>query len=535
MPFARTDRDGVAPSPIDPAGEKTSRRAHILVVDLDEAARGALVKRLRADGYATSTAPDGENALAEARREPADVVLTDLQMPGPGGVELCQRFHQIDPDLPVIVMTAFSDMPSAIESLRAGAVDYLIKPLQYEVVVWCIERAIARRPATLEQQELSRTLNERLMLSSIREQEHAEAEAQQRAQLTALLENLQDGVFIADQSGRVLIVNDAARAIMNVSDEDLRTADALRSLETHDLEGRPLSSDQRPLMRALRGEQFVEYETLRIRSSGERRRIVSTGTSVRDENGNLELAIVVFRDVTELRRLERQRDEYLALISHDLRSPLGSMSIFVSMLKESMEKKGLIEDVTLAERAERSVVRINTMLQELAEATSLEANGIALHRGPCDLRELIAGTVDRMDNASARRVTIETDDASPYIALADASLLERVVDNLLTNALKYSAEDAHVTARLARRGSDVELDVIDRGIGIAPESVKTLFDRYYRTTEGKARASGLGLGLYIARLIVEAHGGRIDVSSKVGEVGKGSTFRLILPSHAAPA
>jgi PAS domain S-box-containing protein len=532
MPFAQTDRDGVALSPIDPAGEETPRRAHILVVDVDEAARGALVKLLCADGYTTSTAPDGDAALAEARRELADVVLTDLQMPGTRGVELCQRFHEIDPDLPVVVMTAFSDMPSAIESLRAGAVDYLIKPLQYEAVLWCVERAIARRTATLEQQELSRTLNERLMLSSIREQEHAEAEAEQRAQLNALLENLQDGVFIADQSGRVLMVNDAARTIMNVNDEDLRTTDALRSLEAHDLEGYPLSSDQRPLMRALRGEQFVDYETLRISPNGERRRIVSTGTSLRDEGGNVELAIVVFRDVTELRRLERQRDEYLALISHDLRSPLGSMSIFVSILKESMEKKGLIEDAILAERAERNVVRIDTMLQELTEATTLEANGFALHRGPCDLRELVAGIVDRMDHASARRVTIETDDASPYVALVDVSRLERVVENLLTNALKYSPEDAHVTARLARRGSDVELDVIDRGIGIAPESVKILFNRYYRTTEGKARASGLGLGLYIARLIVQAHGGRIDVSS---EIGKGSTFRLILPSHAAPA
>ncbi len=531
MPFERTDRDGVARAPIERAGEETLRRAHILVVDVDEAARGALENLLRADGYATSTAPDGDTALAEARRELPDVVLTYLQMPGTRGVELCQRFHEIDPDLPVIVMTAFSDMPSAIQSLRAGAVDYLIKPLQYEAVLWCVERAIGRRTAKLEQEELSRTLNERLMLSSIREQEHAEAETQQRAQLNALLENLQDGVFIADQSGRVLMVNDAARAIIGVSNEDLRTTDALHSWEAHDLGGHPLGSDQRPLMRALRGEQFVDYETLRISPKGERCRILSTGTSVRDENGNVDLAIVVFRDVTELRRLERQRDEYLALISHDLRNPLSSMLIFVSTLKRSMEKKGLIEDATLAERAERSVVRINAMLEQLTEATTLEAHGVALPRGVCDLRQLVAAVVDRMDDASARRVTIETDDAAPYVALADASLLERVVDNLLTNALKYSAEDAPVTARLARTGSDVELDVIDRGIGIAPESVKLLFDRYYRTTAGKARASGLGLGLYIARLIVEAHGGRIDVSS---EVGKGSTFRLILPSHTAP-
>jgi signal transduction histidine kinase len=104
-----------------------------------------------------------------------------------------------------------------------------------------------------------------------------------------------------------------------------------------------------------------------------------------------------------------------------------------------------------------------------------------------------------------------------------------VIANLLTNALKYSAEDSPVVVRLKRRENAVELEVIDRGIGIAPDSIKKLFDRYYRTAAGKANASGLGLGLYIVRLTVEGYGGRIGVFS---EVGKGSTFRVRFPAHA---
>lgn len=104
-----------------------------------------------------------------------------------------------------------------------------------------------------------------------------------------------------------------------------------------------------------------------------------------------------------------------------------------------------------------------------------------------------------------------------------------MIANLLTNALKYSAEDSPVVVRLKRRENAVELEVIDRGIGIAPDSIKKLFDRYYRTAAGKANASGLGLGLYIVRLTVEGYGGRIGVFS---EVGKGSTFRVRFPAHA---
>jgi signal transduction histidine kinase len=172
------------------------------------------------------------------------------------------------------------------------------------------------------------------------------------------------------------------------------------------------------------------------------------------------------------------------------------------------------------------------MLAELTESTTLELHGVELHREAWDLRKLVADVVGCLDEDRARRITITTDKASRYTVLADGPRLERVINNLLTNALKYSAENAPVLIRIAQTDSGIELDIVDRGIGIAPESIKRLFDRYYRTPGGKARASGLGLGLYIARLIVEAHGGRIGVHSVVGE---GSTFRLNLPPCPAAA
>lgn len=534
MTWVHSDQNRIS---VVPASETRGReapapRAHVLVVDDDTSARRALESALRQDGFLVSAAADGVDALAEARRAPPEVVLTDLQMPRMDGVALCESLHAIDPNLPVIVVTASSEMQSVLGSLRAGAEDYLVKPLEYDAVLWRVERAVARRRATLEQNELYRTLNERLVLSSLREQEHAEAEARHSAQLNALLENLIEGVAVCDQHGQVLMMNDAARAIFGLGDADVRTLDALQSLEAHDLEGEPLRHEQRPLARALRGEKFADYEVLHTRSDGERRHILTGGTSVRDDAGQLALAIVVFRDVTDLRQLERQRDEYLALISHDIRNPLSTVLLFISTLKASLIKKGLTAEVGLAERAERNAWHITAMLAELTESTTLESQGLALGRVRCDLRVLVADVVERLDNGRAQRISIETDDGSPHVVLADVSRLERVVANLLTNALKYSGEDAPVTVRVARTGTTVELEVVDRGIGIEPESVKRLFERYYRTPTGKVHASGLGLGLYIARLIVEAHGGRIQVSS---EVGKGSTFRLALPLATASA
>ncbi len=484
--------------------EDAAPRSRVLVVDDDEQAGAALANMLRADGFATSTAADGETALAEVRRQQPHVVLTDLQMHPLTGVELCRRLHEIERDLPVIVMTAHSDMRSVMESLRVGAEDYLIKPLEYDAVGWCVERAMARRTEKLEQDR-------------------------QRAQLNTLLGTLNEGVAIADPSGRLLMVNEAARAMLGVGVEDLRTLDALHDVAICNPKGRPLRTEQRPLTRALRGEHFVNYEVLVIKRNGESRRIVSPGTSTRGDRGRVSLAIVLFRDVTELRCLEQQRDEYLALISHDLRNLLSSTLIFLSTLN-APARKAATNDVNLAARAERNVWRMSAMIEQLTQPSNLESLALGLRRVKCDLRELVTGVVELMDDARARRITIETDDRPPYFVLADPPELERLVTNLLTNALKYSANEAPVRMRLTRKGTDVELDVIDCGIGIAKESLVRLFDRHYRTTAAKAYASGLGLGLYIARQIVEVHGGQIQVSS---EVGKGSVFRVTLPSDAA--
>ena len=517
-----------------PGPRESATPARILVVDDDDEARRGLAVLLRGDGFSVSCAEDGEAALAEARLAPPDVVLTDLRMPKMDGVSLCQRLHEIDADLPVILMTAFDDRESVLGGLRAGLHDYLVKPLQYEEVLWSVERAIEQRGVKRERErlrlhseELYRALNERLVLTSIREQERAEAEAEQRAQLNALLENLSEGVTIVDRSGRVVMVNKAARVILGLGDSELSGIDQLHAREAHDLQQRPLHDNDRPLARALRGEQFLDDEILRVGLDGQWRRLACTGTSVRDASGEVALAIVVFRDVTSLRLLEQQREEYLALVTHDLRGPLGPLMMAVSMLKQSAEKRELTQEASLAARAERSAQRMKVMIEELTEATTLEAKAAALPHVACDVRVLIAGVVAGLDEARSRRITIEADGASQYLVLGDASRLDRVITNLLTNALKYSPEDSPVRVRLARGAACVEIDVIDRGIGIAPESQKLLFERYFRTKAGKAQATGLGLGLYIARLIAEDHGGRIEVSS---EVGKGSTFRLVLPA-----
>ncbi|MEO8799825.1 MAG: sensor histidine kinase, partial [Polyangiaceae bacterium] len=154
--------------------------------------------------------------------------------------------------------------------------------------------------------------------------------------------------------------------------------------------------------------------------------------------------------------------------------------------------------------------------------------GIRLVNRACDLRGLVTGIIDALDDASRRRIVLETNETMACV-LAEPQKIERAITNIISNALKYSPEKETVRVVLGQRNGDVFLEVVDHGLGIAASHVPRLFERYYRAPTGGS-FSGLGLGLYITGLIVEAHGGRIEVASNIGT---GSTFTLLLPLYPA--
>ena len=175
--------------------------------------------------------------------------------------------------------------------------------------------------------------------------------------------------------------------------------------------------------------------------------------------------------------------------------------------------------------ADRGVERMNVMIHDLVDAARAEGRQIELHREPVDLRAYLQEYLQRSATAiSATRIQLDLPDDLPTVC-ADYNRLERILTNLLTNAMKYSDAGMPVLVRACRTDGEVSLSIIDQGHGIAPEDQSHLFERFFRTA-GARKAEGIGLGLYITRQLVEAHGGRIWVESAVG---KGSAFTFTLP------
>jgi two-component system phosphate regulon sensor histidine kinase PhoR len=243
---------------------------------------------------------------------------------------------------------------------------------------------------------------------------------------------------------------------------------------------------------------------------------------VRDEEGRVVLAIVVSRDVTELRDLEESREEFVNLVSHDLRSPLATAQGYVQLIQGKPDRSELVR--RSAESINLALHRMNRMIQDLVETARLETGQLRLERIPLDPGSFTVDLKERLSvSLDTGRVQVDVVGV-PSTVLADPARLERVMTNLLSNALKYS--DGEVVVRVEGSEGEVKVSVVDQGPGIAPEERGHIFERYYRSKRHR-KAEGLGLGLYITRLLVEAHGGKLWLES---EVGRGSTFCFTLPA-----
>jgi signal transduction histidine kinase len=233
---------------------------------------------------------------------------------------------------------------------------------------------------------------------------------------------------------------------------------------------------------------------------------------------------IYFQDVTELREMEQAREDFLRAITHDLRNPLTSVLGTAQMLLRHADRPEAV--ARQAETIAGSARRMNMMLGALVDSLRIEAGRMTPSLEPASVKSLLLDLDERTGGDEQRgRVRIELPEDLPVV-LADPGMVERILANLVSNALKYGREGADVVVRAARREGEVVISVVDEGPGIAPEHLPRIFERYHRIAGDQGRRDGLGLGLYITRGLVEAMGGRIWVESRLGE---GSAFHFTLP------
>ena len=484
----------------------------ILLVEDDPEERALASHALTATGCQVTEATTGAEALAALRRGGNFVVLLALRLPDMDGRELLGRIAADHPGTPAVVVTGVDDIGVAIDAMQRGAWDYVVKRAD-RGHLGHLRHVVAR---TLERRELVRERN--------RYREEMEA-------LATALRGTTDGVAILDPVGRISFVNRAlAEAwkqresavvgrlvgeFVHVPGDDSALGDILAAVvERGRWSGELRTRGAEPPV----GIWDVTFTPIRCPEFQRGAAFTHSRT-----------VVGIFRDVSDRHALEQLRADFLSMITHDIKVPLTVILGYTEMLTDPEPPPGQIPKDILA-RIRESGETIHALVCNFLDLSRIEAGRMTLDRRPFDVREMLAHAVEHYESNARRKgvaLTLEGDGLPPL--LADETQLQRVVANLLANAIKYTPSGGRITIQVGRENGQALIAFRDTGRGIPADELPHLFEKYRRVREAK-RTEGTGLGLFIAKTIVDAHGGDIRVESAPGV---GSTFTLLLPFGSA--
>jgi two-component system, OmpR family, phosphate regulon sensor histidine kinase PhoR len=336
---------------------------------------------------------------------------------------------------------------------------------------------------------------------------------EERGRLETILTHMADGALITDEQGRTLLLNPAAMRLLQVSREEALRRSLAEVMRHHQLielwqRCRETGREQIELVEVARYHLFLQAIVTPIPEMGRRS------------------YLVILQDLTQIRRLETVRRDFISNISHELRTPLAGLRALVETLRD-----GALDDPPAAarflDRIEVEVDALTQMVQELLELARIESGKAPLRVQPTPLSDILLSPVERLQPQAERaglKLSVKLPDNLPPV-MADGRRTQQVVTNLVHNAIKFTPVDGRIQVSAHREGDEIVVTVSDTGVGVPPGDLSRIFERFYKTDRARS-GGGTGLGLAIVKHIVQAHGGRVWVKSKEG---KGSDFFFTLP------
>lgn len=508
----------------------------VLVIDDDEGIRKVLAIDLTDAGYKVLTAADGASGLEVLKREPCQIVITDIRMPGIDGIEVVRRIKEDGSDTEVIVVTGHGDMQLAIKALQLDASDFISKPIDHEALEIALRRAKERYSTRKELKDYTARLEEKWM-------DTAEKLAETYNFQKNLIESSIDGILACDREGMVITFNKSLERTLGYGKDEVLGVIPFNEFFP--------PGEAARIREALRGPEYGGkyrlglYETTLLAKEGNRIPVQLSAIVLFD--GAKEIGLVAFiRDLRELRKLEQRfadqarllhQDKMISLgelagsVAHEINNPLTGVLNYIGLMLKIVQKGEL-----MPEHREKFKRYLSLSESETARCSKIVSNLLAFSRksepafSECDVNELIQRCLELTDHKLAlQNIKVETRfDLNLSRITADANQIQQCVINIILNAIDAMPQGGTLTVESCfqpdRRG--VEFRVKDTGCGIAREDLPRIFEPFFTT---KKEGKGVGLGLSTVYGIIDRHRGAVSVES---EVGKGTTFTIKIPLTA---
>ncbi|GFE56971.1 response regulator [Geobacter sp. AOG1] len=500
----------------------------ILIVD-DEPDIALILKlQLEDAGYRTERARDGMDALDQLSRGEYSLMLLDIKMPRMDGMAVLARVNQEYPDLAVMMMTAHGSEDIAVQALQKGAIDYIAKPFSTDDMLKRVERAIQFNRTRLENLRLQKQLDV------------------ERQKMEVVLQGMADLLVAIDTNGRIMTVNRRAEDILG------KSRDELLGMPVEEVITADIGADLLPCRLVLASRVPCLDITYQLILGTTRIPVLSSATPLVNGAGELVGSVEILRDISTLKALEQEREDFVSMLSHDLKTPITAIVGSLDLVREGRLGPINEEQREYLESALESSTEMTEMIDTLLDVHKFEAGKMVLVFREEDPRLLVQKILARFRSVAHRtQIDLHATCREPLpVFRVDRHKFSRLVNNLLSNAFKFTPDGGEIEvgmeelvdiaacrdripaqtyppSALPVSGRFLQVTVRDTGEGMPAEALGTIFDRFVQAKNrrlGKTR--GTGLGLAFCRKVMDAHGGFIWAESREGH---GSTFFLLFP------
>ncbi|MDP2362463.1 MAG: response regulator, partial [Ignavibacteria bacterium] len=473
----------------------------VLIVDDEKGLRIGAQRLLTGEGYEVATAENGTDGIKLGTETEFDLAVIDLKMPDIDGLEVLQRIIEKFPNTVCFIATAFASYETAVEATRLGAHSYIPKPFTPEELLSNLKEGYQLRLIKLEAEKWQKEREERLLEVAF-----------EKTRMNTIVNSITDGVLVVNKDGLAVLYNPAVLRFLELTGI---------AVEEYILD--KLRPEILALFKKFVDEKSTEHKSYTIQIELKPNReffIEATASAVLHPGENVAGVVIVFKDITELKKIEFVKSQFVSMVSHELKAPIAAVYGFLKLFNDDSIK---LSPDQKKEYENRSMLRLDGLLKmvnDLLDISRMEMQTVHREIKRVCIHEVIASILELFQidiNKKGIHVSFDKDEYKQCIK-ADSDEIIRLFTNLISNAIKYNRDQGIINIKLYQAENYLVTEIKDCGIGLKPEEKNKLFTEFFRAKNEKTKnISGTGLGLSIVKRIVDSYAGKIEFESEYGE------------------
>ncbi len=489
-------------------GEKYKPK--ILIIDDEKGIRDGTKRLLESEGYSADTASNGEEGIYAGTTVEYDAAIIDLKMPGIDGIAVLKAILKSRPNTVCIIATGYASYETAVESTSYGAFGYIPKPFTSDELLQKINQAVYKRQLLLESEKWKKEREERLLEVAF-----------EKTRLNTIINSISDGLLVVNKEGQAVLFNPSALKFLGVEN-------ILIEEQVIDRLPEGISSLIYKFLRSGKYEKTT-YSARLEPSNTTDLFIEAAASAVPHHDGSLAGVVVVLKDITEMKKLEQLKSQFVSMVSHELKAPVAAVYGYLQLLDNSSISLTEEQKKNYLKRSQLRLDSVLKMVNDLLDISRMEMKTITREIKEIQLGSVVRNVIEFLSleiNKQNLNLKLELDEPIPTVN-ADMEEITRLFINLLSNAVKYNKPGGSIEINIFSSGGFAAARIKDTGIGLMPEEKEKIFHEFFRAKNEMTKdISGTGLGLSIVKRIVDSYAGKVEVES---EFGKGTAFTVYLP------